>query len=263
MINPFWQSEWQNIQFSTLNVPLTIFKRPSLIFYDAFYKEMFVKYKNFEELPFQWKKNKGDTAKAINDIVRGVSSVLSIGCGLGFVEKSLIEIDPTLKIDAFDFSDIAKKWLKDIKGINCLTKLESANKYEFIYCTQLLYALSDKKIKELAGFVLQHLGEDGKFLTVDTSLNPSENSSKPIDTRRKLMGLIKNYLSPFYYLLFKRGFAQFFGWQRDNYEIIKLFESNGLKLNKKLSRELQEPELGSVGQSFLIFELNIDTKENF
>ena len=248
----FWQSEWQNIKFSTLNVPLTIFKRPSSLFYDAFYKELFVKYKNFEELPFNWRKNKADTAKVIGDIIGNVSSVLSIGCGLGFLEKNLVETNPTLNIDTFDFSEVAKKWLNDTKDINCLTKLDSASKYEFIYCAQLLYALSNTEIKELADFVLKHLEEDGRFLTVDTSINASENSSKPIGAKRHLLSSIKNYLRPFYYLFFRRGSVQFWGWQRDNNEIIKLFESNGLVLSKSLS---------SVGQSFLVFKLNNDSKE--
>ena len=174
------------------------------------------------------------------------------------MEKSLIEINPTLNVDTFDFSDVAKKWLIDIDGINCLTKLDSTNKYEFIYCTQLLYALSDKEIKDFASFVLRYLEKDGKFLTVNTSLNPIENSSKPIKTNHKLLNLIKKYLRPFKlilldfnYIVFNRGSVQFWGWQRDNLEIIQLLERNGLSLNKKLS---------TLGQSFLVFEANFDTK---
>jgi hypothetical protein len=252
MGKPFWQNEWQNIYFSTLNVPLTLFKRPSSLFYDAFYKELFVKYKNFEELPFDWRKKKADTAEVIGGIIGDVSSVLSIGCGLGILEKNLAETSPTLNIDAFDFSEVAKKWLNDSKDINCITKLDSASKYEFIYCAQLLYALSKKEIIELANFVLEHLEEDGRFLTVDTSINASENSSKPIGAKRHLLGSIKNYLRPFYYVLFRRSSAQFWGWQRDNNEIIKLIEGKGLVLSESLS---------SVGQSFLVFKLNNDSKE--
>jgi hypothetical protein len=246
---PFWQSEWQDIPFNSLKVPLSPFKPPSSLFYVAFYNEIFTKYENFEKLPLKWRKIKADTTKAINGIIGAKSSVLSVGCGLGFVERSLIEINPTLKVDTFDFADTAKKWLKDIKAINCLTKLDSTKKYELIYCSQLLYALSDKEINDLAKFVLKHLDEGGRFLTVDTSLNPSENSQKTIGIKLKLINLIKVFLHPFYYLLLRRGSVQFWGWQRNNSEIIKLLKSNGLTLEKKQS---------NVEQSFLIFKSTID-----
>lgn len=256
MKNPIWEREWLQIKFKTLKVPLTIFKRPTSKLYNAFYNKIFIKYENFDALPFKWRQQKAAEAKSINSIINSdncASSVLSLGCGLGFVEKSLIEINPTIKLDTFDFSDIAKKWLIEIEGINCLTKLNSANKYKFIYCTQLLYSFSDKEIKDLASLIFRYLEKNGKFLTVDTSLNPIENSSKSIKTI-SIINLTKKYLRPFKrildlfkYILIGRGTFQFWGWQRDNSEIIKLLESNGLSLIKKNS---------SVGRSFLTFELN-------
>lgn len=253
MKKSFWQAEWQNIQFRTLNVPLSIFKRPASGFYDAFYREVFLKYESFEALPLEWRKNKADTARAINSIIGDVPSVLSVGCGLGFVEKSLLEMNPILEIDTFDFSDVARRWLKKIKGVRCLTELDSAEKYKFIYTSQLLYALSDEDIAELAGFVSKHLQADGKFMTVDTSLNPSENTSQQINTRRNLATYIKSLLYPLYFIVLKKGAVQFWGWHRDDHEIIKMFENNGLTLVEKLS---------SAGQSFLVFQCKNGLREN-
>ncbi len=246
MKNPFWQSEWQNINFNSLGVPLSFFKRPSSDFYAAFYSELFCRYEGFDALPLSWRENKANTARVISEIISDSASVLSVGCGLGFVEKNIIDKNPNLKMDAFDFADTAKRWLLDIERITCLTAINTTKKYKFIYCSQLLYALSDKELSDFAKFVVQHLDDGGQFLTVDTSLNPSENSEETISNKQVFVSRLKEFLRPVYYVIFRRSSSQFWGWQRDNIVIIKSFERNGLLLNKKIS---------AVGQSFLIFQL--------
>jgi len=241
----FWQSEWQNIQFNTLKTPTTFFKRPSSMFYNDFYKEVFIKYASFEELPLKWRKEKSDTAKVISDMIATDTSILSVGCGLGYIEKCFVKLNPNLKIDAYDFAVSSKKWLMDIKGINCLTKLDSKNKYKFIYCSQVFYALSNKEIKDFTSFVLWHLDKEGIFLTIDTSLRENENGLNSSASVSKLVFLLKNFLLPFFYNLFRKKSIQFWGWRRDNLEIIKLLESNGLILKEKFS---------TLNQSFLVFE---------
>ena len=96
MKKPFWQSEWQNIEFNSLDVPLKLFSRPSSKFYAAFYSELFRKYRSYDELPLEWRKVKRNTAKVISGIISNTTSVLSVGCGLGFIEKELIEKKPNL-----------------------------------------------------------------------------------------------------------------------------------------------------------------------
>jgi len=52
---------------------------------------------------------------------------------------------------------------------------------------------------------------------------------------------------PFYLFLMRRKILQFWGWQRDNNELIRIFERNGFRVVRDFS---------SVRQSFLIFEVN-------
>tara|TARA_B100002019_G_C21117631_1_gene521665 strand:- start:45 stop:785 length:741 start_codon:yes stop_codon:yes gene_type:complete len=242
----FWQSEWQNINFDSLGVPLKFFSVPGSEFYESFYTELFRRYEGYDALPKKWKEEKYKTAVTINEIIKDATSILSVGCGLGFVEKSLIDINKKLEIDAFDFANNANKWLLDIDSVNCITSIDDEKKYQFIYCTQLLYALSDKEISDFSKFIKNHLIEGGIFLTVDTSLNASENSDNESHVHNFLWGRLRNILALIYFFIFKRGKIQFWGWQRDNIEIIQKFHLDGMVLTKKIK---------AVGQSFLIFRI--------
>ncbi len=91
---PFWQGDWQNIKFDTPGVPLFADKLASSNFYSSFYTKLFSKYNDFESLPQDWLNIKTATAEAIGEHIIQNASVLSYGCGLGFVEKQLIKFRP-------------------------------------------------------------------------------------------------------------------------------------------------------------------------
>lgn len=243
---PFWEFEWQRIPFDSLQVPLSVFRRPSSKFYSAFYSELFRKYQGFSELPSRWTTNKKETAIAISETIGDAGSVLSIGCGLGFLEKCILETKPSVVIDAFDFADTAKRWLLEIDGINCVTSIEEGKRYQFIYCSQFLYALNDRELRDFVDFVRKHLNVQGRFLTVDTSINPIENGVAHIGSEFtiKTKVIIKIFFRSVYYFFLKNSSLQLWGWKRNNNEIIKIFQKKGLQLNVKFS---------SAGQSFLIF----------
>ena len=102
---PFWQGEWQLIKFEDLAVPLFVDKLASSDFYSSFYTKLFSIYSGYKSLPPDWLSIKTETAKAIGDEINKDASVLSYGCGLGFVEKQLIGYRPDLSVTAFDFAD--------------------------------------------------------------------------------------------------------------------------------------------------------------
>ncbi len=241
-----WEFEWQNIKFCDLSIKLNFFRRASAEFYSAFYEELFSRYKGYDDLPKIWQENKFETAREISKLLNDQMKIMSIGCGLGYIERSLVNLNSEINIDAYDFSLIATKWLEKIQRVEVIHELIEEKKYDFIFCTQLLYALSDKEIKDLA-ILLKSLLEDGSiFMTVDASANNTENGYSV--NKESLVEHIKNILRHYYYLLFvKRHKAQFWGWQRDNQEIIKIFTDNGFFVQRKYS---------AVGQSFLIFTNN-------
>lgn len=238
-----WQVEWQNIEFSTLGVNLRFFSRASAEFYSAFYAKLFDKYSGYESLPSSWRDKKFETAKRVSEFLTEETKVLSVGCGLGYVEKSLIELEPKCNIDAYDFSTTSVKWLREIEGVRVMSELEKDIKYDFAYCTQLIYALSDKEIANLAVFLKTVLAEGAMFLTVDTSADQFENGDTTA-VKFCFKQLLKNLILPAYYFFFKRNQAQFWGWKRSNTEIVKIFIRNGFIVKETFS---------AVGQSFIVF----------
>lgn len=259
----FWQSEWQNIKFKNIDTPKSVFHPPSSNFYTAFYSELFKKYDGFEDLPIKWKNDKTKISKEIIKLLGSFTNALSIGCGLGFIEKEIVKSLPDLNIDAYDFANTANRWLVDVKRVNSLNSLEGNKKYKFIYCTGLLYALTEREIAKLAEFVKKHLDKDGVFLTVDTSLNINENFSQSIKIdfssnlnknsdqqifqQINFIKFLKDLFRPYYYFFFKRNIYQLWGWKRDNQEIEFIFHKNGFLTNRVFS---------AGGQSFIMFNLN-------
>tara|TARA_B110000003_G_scaffold235753_1_gene240091 strand:+ start:98 stop:847 length:750 start_codon:yes stop_codon:yes gene_type:complete len=247
MKRKFWQKEWQGINFSELDIKLNFFKAASSDFYSKFYNELFCRYNSYEDLPSLWRQEKSSTANAIAKIISEQSLVLSIGCGLGFVEKEIVSQLSKLSIDAFDFSETANKWLLDVDRVNTLQSLEKNKKYNFIYCTQLLYALSNDEIFEFSTIVKERLSRGGKFMTVDTSINPIENGIEAYSDNKSIKLQLMNIVSLFYLFLMRRKIVQFWGWQRNNNELIRIFLMNGFTLVK---------DFPCVEQSFLIFEVD-------
>jgi hypothetical protein len=255
---PIWESSWLDIQFHELEINLKCFSRPSAKFYSNFYYAVFGKYDSFDALPSSWKKLKSDTALEVSKLITGEVTVLSYGSGFGYIEKEILKLRPKLKINTYDFSDAANDWLRNVSGVTPILSIDTELKYQFIYCIQLQYALSNTEIADLSRTIKNLLTEGGVFLTVDTSLNPGENFNKDnadairdnivstVMRENPIKLKIKNLLRPLYYFLFRRDCFQFWGWQRDNSEVIKIFSQNGFVVEKKFA---------AVGQSFLLFKL--------
>jgi hypothetical protein len=238
-----WNAEWQNIKFNELDVNLSFFKRASPEFYSIFYDKLFNLYGSFDDLPSDWKEEKINTTKQISLLVGHEDLILSYGCGLGFIEKELAYTYNIKNIDAFDFAKTASKWIKGFDKVKCINNLEDKKKYDFIYSCQLLYALSNKELNDFILLIKENINVNGKFLTINTSSSTIENGARPISVSNK----IKNFIRPIFWFLLRRDIYQFWGWERNNSELLKIFKKNGFHLSKSFSAEKQ---------SFLLFELD-------
>ena len=241
------QEEWLGINFSQLGLKLSFFKRPSSVFYSTFYNTLFSKYNSYEDLPSIWCQEKSNIANEIAKIISEESLVLSYGCGIGFIEKELVSQISNLSIDAFDFSE-SYKWLRDVDRVNTIQSIEKNKKYNFIYSTQVLFAMSNDEIFEFSSIVKERLSRGGLFLTIDRSLNTIENGIEASNKIKSIKFQLKNIVFPFWYwYLMRRKTGQFWGWERDNDELSRIFKSNGFRVVRNFS---------SCEQSFLIFEVS-------
>lgn len=88
LMRSFYQKSWLGIDFESFAV-LSEKKVAGKAFYESFYKKFFEKYSSFEELPDDWKKAKESIANNILEQAKDSKYILSIGCGIGYVESLL------------------------------------------------------------------------------------------------------------------------------------------------------------------------------
>lgn len=239
MKRPIWESEWHGINFRDIGTSTSIYSRAGTEFYDELYSVLFQRYDSFELMPSEWRSQKLSVADEIRKLHVKNSSILSIGCGIGFIEKALCNDKNISSIDVFDSSQIAVSWLKSEEKITILTDLEGQSRYDFLFCVQLGYSMTDRELQSFAKVVRAKMKADGCFLTVDTSPIPAENGvhRRPEIVGKTFMRLARNAAT-------RERKYQFWGWLRDNERVAKIFASCGFRLENGFS---------AVGQSFQLF----------
>ena len=135
-------------------------------------------------------KRKKKVAKNIFDIVRGNSTVLSYGCGLGYIENLLLK--KGVNLHAFDFSSISLKWL--LINHNKKVKTELTNeKYDYIFFNQVLYSMDmndhDTLIAHTNGQAIREAnGVESKAVKLTKEevekMTANDEEDKPKSTRR-------------------------------------------------------------------------------
>jgi SAM-dependent methyltransferase len=235
----FSEVEWLSIYFDELDVELSSENLPTNNFYNQFYKKLLEKYNNFESLPKIWLQEKKITAENILKEINNNQKILSYGCGIGYIEKTLIELNPTLDLFALDFADNASHWIKtNFSEITFLNKLYIGQKFDLIYLCQLLYALSYSDCIELIKQLSHHLKPNGKILLINHSIIPCENGET--ETKHILKSYIKSIIRPFYKKYFqplkkhkeKKHKEQFWGWQRDNKRYFEMAIEANMNISK-------------------------------
>lgn len=111
-----YDKHWHNIPFSSFS-KLSYFKLPDVQFYERFYDFFFSKYSSYENLSLAWKKKKelqgGNIINALQKIPR-YSNVLSVGCGIGYLEYKMLPLfcEHKLNLWCYETSDVQFQFLK-------------------------------------------------------------------------------------------------------------------------------------------------------
>jgi len=113
-VKKFFQTEWQNISFSSFhNISSTAL--PSFEFYDAFYSVLLDQYPDYDALDAGWRRNKDEIADWLASLLPDKARVLSIGCGLGYVEQRLWRQHASrIELHVQDYSSRALRWIKQV-----------------------------------------------------------------------------------------------------------------------------------------------------
>jgi len=219
-----YQKEWLGIGFGDF-AEVTPSKLADSEFYNRFYKELFRRYKSYEELNTNWRKKKEEIVEWIANRISKSARILSFGCGLGYMEYLMHErYGNMFELHVYDQSDVALKWLQNSLPpgrIHFSLSPDKIARFDLIYLSAVDYAVPYNNMIELLSFIQKLLKEDGICLVISASYIENEIFLERI--KAKIKEKIKVVLE-------KAGFynrGQFWGWMRDRKEYNKLMEKAG------------------------------------
>ena len=140
----FYETEWLNIQFSSFaKLSSKIIAGPE--FYDAFYCALFEKYANYISLPTDWRRNKDEIADWLLVQMLDKSRVLSVGCGLGYMEQRLWQQNAKgINLHVQDFASESLRWLRQVIPTENLHNagVGQVGEYDLIYLSAVDYSMT-------------------------------------------------------------------------------------------------------------------------
>lgn len=146
-----YQKEWFSIpfdSFSTMDSKNIAGKK----FYDQFYNEFYKKFKCYDELPEQWRTRKGLIADFILKNSSLDSKLLSVGCGIGYIEsilkcqkRDITAIEPSARA-----TDFLNKEIKIYHGYFPQCLLDQGNQiFDLIYFVDTDYVFDRTELVNL------------------------------------------------------------------------------------------------------------------
>jgi SAM-dependent methyltransferase len=229
MAKKLYEKEWHGIKFKKI-IKSKLTKEADVDFYNNFYREFFKKYESYENLSLSWRKSKNKIAEWLASRIKGKSRVLSVGCGIGYIENQLIGLSNNLDnlyIEEFSKNSllwISKKINKEKIFLNLFDQVEyqKVKKFDLIYLSAVEYAFNDvdlciflKKLKELL--------VPGGILIV---ISVSEINATPLSLFKfEIKCLIKKIIT----LLRINEGEIFWGWLRTRDEIISIIRDANYK----------------------------------
>ena len=225
----FYADEWMEIKFSSFASVTTTRTIADANFYSEFYKSFYKKYQSYDDMSVLWKETKDETAEHIYSIImgEGYGNILSIGCGIGYIECLLAEksgSDDGMKLTALDPSVGFKQWCKNEK-VRFLhgffpNVLEKTDKYDFAYATAIEYVFDDEQYVSFLKSIL-NFGINNILLT-----------ELSVQERLPLKYYVRDALNWLYSLVGLYEYGQFWGYRRTLDEHKRIFKMAGFRISE-------------------------------
>ena len=217
-----FQYSWHDIMFENF-IDVSHDKIADTNFYDNFYLEFFKKYHSYSDIPDDYISKKMVVVKYLKPKIRTRNSVLSIGCGIGLIEKLLVEnLDIQTKITAVEPSKSAIKLIKNETRINVYNGFfpsvfdKISPQFDFAYARAIEYIFDqDEYVKFLKSILDYGINE---FSIISVSIQRTTIS----DVLKEVIKTFLNRLN-----LYKRG--QLWGFVRTEYDHREAFLRAGFK----------------------------------
>jgi SAM-dependent methyltransferase len=228
-----FQREWQKINFSTFS-KMSSKTIADSEFYKLFYQEFFKIYNNWNELPVEWRASKNKWSQFILKHCNTNSRVLSVGCGLGYIEHQLKISNPSIDLYIHEVAPAAWNWInneidENHKFVGFIPGCIPVDlKFDLIYLATIDYAIDDDTLISLLASIKNLLTKDGKCLLISASFEDVPVLFK--DYWFYIVKLLKIYTLKI--LNFTKGIkkGQFWGWMRTKKEYKDLMLNSGLQI---------------------------------
>lgn len=231
----FYQESWQGIPFTTFS-HISFFHLAEPRFYAVFYEELFNRYHGWNDLPAIWRKNKEKEADWLAEKIRKIMNnkqdihtpvrVLSIGSGVGYMEKILLEKMPEIELYVNEPSTVGMRWLKKLIPASRIfiglppACLPSDIEWDVIYLSAVDYGIPNMELEKLLENLCAMLAQHGELICISASLLQEDSFAG------KIVNIMKNIIRCFlHYAGIRR--QQFWGWRRTRKEYQKLFKKAG------------------------------------
>ena len=173
-----YQTHWHDIPFSSFS-ELSSTKIAGAAFYDAFYLELFKKYADYESLDFNWRQSKDEIADWISSSLSEGNQVLSVGCGLGYLEQRLWrKHGDRIELHVSDYASESLRWLRQVMPADRIHNAESIQshkeRYNLVFLSGVDYALSNKNLVALLAGLRDSLCKDGEVMITSQSFLKNE-----------------------------------------------------------------------------------------
>ncbi|MDE7064964.1 MAG: class I SAM-dependent methyltransferase [Desulfovibrionaceae bacterium] len=233
----FYQESWQGIPFSSFT-HVAFFHLAGPKFYATFYEELFRRFASWNDLPREWRINKSKDARWLAEQIvaqrsaweaeggDAPSRVLSIGSGVGFMEKMLLDVLPDLELHVNEPSTVGMRWLRQCVPTERIyiglppACLPSDVQYNVIYLSAVDYGIPTREFGHMLGELRAQLAPGGRLLCLSASLLEEDSLIGSLVNGFKIG--IRGVL---HYLGIRR--QQFWGWRRTRAEYHELFRNAG------------------------------------
>lgn len=230
----FYQESWQGIPFTSFS-HISFFRLAESRFYSTFYEELFRRYKSWEDLPAVWRRNKDKSADWISRQIDAATAsesdspprVLSIGSGVGYMEKTLLEQRPDIELHINEPSTVGMKWIRKLLPADRIYIGSPAlcippdRTFDIVYLSAVDYGIPTRELTRLMEQLASQLTPNGRLLCISASLLQEDSFIGA------LVNSMKNVIRGMLHYVGIRK-QQFWGWRRTQKEYRALFEHAGL-----------------------------------
>jgi hypothetical protein len=156
---------------------------------------------------------------------------LSIGSGIGFIEKCILELPRfDLNLTLYETAEESLKWIKNLLPRSSIIgdlNLLRGRKWDTIYLCNVDYAIDSGGLKELLVKLSCCLAERGELIILSTTHIERESIIKMLGAEIKM--LLKSLGS----FLYPEKFGQFWGWQRTTADYLAIIKKAGFNIVEK------------------------------